>query len=150
MVAKQNCMKLTTVITGASHFLARQISTQPNTQCQKLQSIKLPSCPSQKQLNKYSTCNALLLCCQAYLYSNKWFEIMKYSDAKMAITEIVSAKNAIRASLIQLFFLSRSVVFVALKKAMVANKLATKESIAKKCPSCPGSKSSPINSIAII
>ncbi len=55
---------------------ALQINIHPSTQCQKLHSIKLPSCPSQKQLKRYSTCKARLLCCQAYLYSNKWLEII--------------------------------------------------------------------------
>src|SRR5207253_9604464 len=76
MVARQNWAKLTIVITGASQFFAFQISSHPNTQCQKVHSIKLPSCPSQKQLNRYSTCSSLLLCCHAYLYSNKWLEMM--------------------------------------------------------------------------
>src|SRR3954453_18595608 len=77
IVARQNWAKLTMVITGASQVFAFQIRIHPNIQCQNVHNIKLPSWPSQKQLNRYSTCSALLLCCQAYLYSNKWLEIMK-------------------------------------------------------------------------
>ena len=40
-------------------------------QMQKLHNKKLPSCPSQMAANKYLGSSAVLLCCQAYLYSNK-------------------------------------------------------------------------------
>jgi hypothetical protein len=50
----------------------------------------------------------------------------------MAKTEIVSKKNAARAIFIQLFFSCMPGILVALKKAMVATKDATKESIVKK------------------
>src|SRR5678809_374320 len=69
IVANSTCAKLTTVITGASHSLSFLININPSTQCQMLQSKKLPSCPSQKQLNKYFVSRDLLLCCHAYLYS---------------------------------------------------------------------------------
>src|SRR5678810_361031 len=72
IVARQTCAKLTTVITGASQFLALRIRISPSTQCQILHKRKLPSWPSQKQLSKYFTSNVRLLCCQAYLYSNRW------------------------------------------------------------------------------
>ena len=56
MVAKQNWTKLNTIITpltDAPHFFLVAINIKPKTQCQKLHNKKLPSCPSQKQLNKY-------------------------------------------------------------------------------------------------
>ena len=61
----------------------------------------------------------------------------------MANTEMVSSRNAMRAIFIQPFLSCNSFMLVALKKAMVATNDATKESIAKKCPDCPGNKCSP-------
>ena len=65
----------------------------------------------------------------------------------MARTAMVSNKKAYLAIFIQPFLSDGIDALVALKKAMVATKEATKESIVKKCPNCPGNKCSPINSI---
>ncbi len=71
MVAKQNCAKLTTVITGASHCLLVFINTNPKYTMPILHNKKLPSCPSQKQASRYLNSSERLLCCQAYLYSKR-------------------------------------------------------------------------------
>ena len=66
----------------------------------------------------------------------------------MAITEMVSSKNEILAIRIQPLYSHHSTMLAALKKATVATKEATRESIAKNCPICPGSKCSPKNSMS--
>src|SRR5688500_18201212 len=76
IVARQNYIKLTVAITGASHCCSILITTNPSMQCQNDHSRKLPSCPSQKEANRYFISSALLLCCHAYLYSNKCWLIM--------------------------------------------------------------------------
>ncbi len=59
--------------------------------------------------------------------------------------DIVSVRKATLASFSHPCFSVSSFLFTALKNAKVAIKEATKESIAKKCPSWPGSKCSPKN-----
>jgi hypothetical protein len=65
------------------------------------------------------------------------------------MTDTVSSRKDILAIRIQLFFSCNSTVLAALKKATVATKDATKESIAKNCPICPGNKCSPKNSMSV-
>ena len=60
----------------------------------------------------------------------------------MPTTAMVSRAKAILASLNQPAFSGVPSVLKALKKEKVANKLATRESIDKKCPNCPGKRCS--------
>ena len=48
MLVNAICESITTNITGFVQLLAVAIISQPITICQKIQSKKLPSCPSQK------------------------------------------------------------------------------------------------------
>ena len=57
---------------------------------------------------------------------------------------MVSNRKANLAIRSQLCLSVTTTALLALKKAMVATKEATKESIKKKCPICPGSKCSPM------
>ncbi len=62
MKARKTCTSATTAITGASQPLARAMRMLPSTTCQKVQSRKLPSWPSQKQLAMYFSGMCRLLC----------------------------------------------------------------------------------------
>ena len=56
---------LITVMARLSRLRAVNITINPSMLCQKAQSMKDPSCPSQKQDNRYFIGSALLECCQA-------------------------------------------------------------------------------------
>ena len=60
MVAKHNCAKDITVITGASHSLALKIKMLPSTACHKVHNKKLPSLALHKQLKIYFGSNSVL------------------------------------------------------------------------------------------
>src|ERR1700722_3615932 len=148
IVARHNCVKLITVITGVSHLPAFRIRISPRIQTHKFQSKKLPSCASQIQARRYCGLKALELCSQAKLYSKRREEMIEMIVAKTAYTANTSTKNAIRPIRRQLFCSSGVWAFVALKKAIKATSDAAKDKTTRKCPILPGNKCSPINCMA--